>query len=214
MFDWTVDMRRTGAALAVIALHVLILALFLRGTFYAARIAAPAREITVRLLPLPPPKLPEKVRPAPPIRVIVPLPHAQAPIATPQAPGGSIEGLHQYLFGCAPEDLDKLTPEQRAQCPMTFNPGANAPDNVLNLPSRAHDAPHWQRALARKQNPLLLPCANAAGLPLTPQAVLCVVNGAINGFGDLDEAPGYGDPPPVQVRVPNNGDPWPEPPHH
>lgn len=213
MVGQEVDLRRTGAAIGVIALHAAILILFLRATFHMASFVPNVHETIVRLLPLPLPKSPEQVHPVPRIPVINSLPRTAAPLAPPPIKG-SAEGLHQDLFNCAPENLDKLTPDERAQCTAALAPHGNEGGNVLNLPSRAHDAPHWQRALARKQNPLLLPCANRAGLPLTLETVTCVANGALKGFGDLDEAPGYGDAPTLGARVPNNGDPPGEPAHH
>ncbi len=215
---WTmIDLRRTGAALLVVFLHVLVILFVWHLTQHFGTELRSPRELVLRLWRLPPPAPAKPALPAPPIRVIVPLPRAAIPITPPpaHAKSGNIEGLHQWLFDCSPETIDMLTPEQRTQCASRrFGPNPDDANSVLNLPSRARDARHWQRALARKQNPALLPCANAAGLPLTPQAVICAANGIFGGFGDLDEQPGYGDAPSIMAHVPNNGDPPGEVAHH
>lgn len=206
MVAQAVDMRRTGAAICVVALHAVILMLFLRSTFQSTRVAEPVRELTLRLWHTEPTKPQETPRSATRVPNTISPPRAIAPVGPSPVPGASLNGLHQSLFGCAPENLGKLSPEARARCAVTTleNPDANAPANVLNLPSRAHDPARWQRALARKQNPLLLPCANFAMLPLAP---FCLLKGAMDGFGDPDEAPGYGDAPGAAPQVPNGGDP-------
>ncbi len=205
-FDW----HRASAAFFVVLLHIAFIAIFLRTTWRHEPLAAP-RELVLRILP-PPPKAVEHATPVPMIRPDITIPRTiPSPIVT-APPAATLRGLNQSLFGCAPGNLDKLSPEDRANC-LSAKPNVEEP-NVLNLPSRAHDAPRWERALARKQNPTLLPCANSAGLPLTLGTVFCTANGVINGFGDLDAQPGYADAPPVAAHVPNNGDPPEEPPHH
>jgi hypothetical protein len=216
--SWTeFDLRRAGAAFVVLLLHVSIVLILWHLTVQSGTLVSAPRELVFRLWRLPPPAPAKPALPAPPVPVIVPLPRTVAPITPPptSANGSNVNGLHQWLFNCAPDNLDRLTPEQRSQCALrALSPNSDDSSSVLNLPSRAHDAPHWQRALARKQAPPLLPCASPAGLALTPLTVICAANGVLNGFGDLDEQPGYGDSPGVAAHVPNNGDPANDPLHH
>ena len=71
--------------------------------------------------------------------------------------------------------------------------------------NRSADAAHWERGRARKNNPLLLPCMNPQAAGISLGTLLCLGEGAVEGF-DLDNQPGYGDTPTV-THVPNNGDP-------
>jgi hypothetical protein len=211
-----IDLRRTGAAFAVVLLHVSIVLILWHLTLQSGSLVRTPRELVFRLWRLPPPAPAKPALPAPPVRVIVPTQRTAAPITPPptSAKGNTVEGLHKWLFDCAPENLDKLTSEQRSQCALrALSPNSDDSSSVLNLPSHAHDAPHWQRALARKQAPPLLPCASPMGLALTPTTLICAANGIFNGFGDLDEQPGYDDAP-VAAHVPNNGDPPDYPTHH
>jgi hypothetical protein len=54
---------------------------------------------------------------------------------------------------------------------------------------------------------VLLPCASANGIGISPATLACLANGAVNGFGNLDEQPGYGDADQEEHHIPNNGDP-------
>lgn len=207
-----IDIRRLSSALLVVFIHVVIIAVLLHAVTRRGERITPAREIVLRFLRPPPPAIVKPVAPPPPIRSIVPLapsPHAITP--PPAANPGSLQGLHMLLFNCAPENLGNLSPEERQQCEMASIPPAPAQTDIpRNLPSRAKDAPQWERALARKNNPTLLPCMP----PLSLAAVLCMGNGLANGFGKLDNQPHYGDAPGVAARVPNNGDPSDLPLHH
>src|SRR5579863_2923501 len=112
-----IDLHRTGAALLVVLLHILVILLVWHLTQrFGTELGSP-RELVLRLWRLPPPAPAKPALPAPPIRVIVPLPRTAAPITPPptSANGSNVQGLHQWLFDCAPETIDMLTPEQRAQ---------------------------------------------------------------------------------------------------
>jgi hypothetical protein len=116
---------------------------------------------------------------------------------TPLAPNstGSLKGMYFYLYECTPENFANLTETEKARCAQaSLSPVPNDTRSLLNQPSRAKDALRWQRALARKKNPTLLPCMSAGGFnPLG--TALCLGKAAAKGsFGDLDEQPGYGDP--------------------
>jgi hypothetical protein len=107
--------QRFGSLMLVVLLHALLLLAALHAVSRHAAPFAP-RETLLRLLPLfkppPPPPMPRvQAAPAPraAVRPIVPPPPTAAP-----AP--SLQGLGQALFGCAPENLVNLTPDQRAHC--------------------------------------------------------------------------------------------------
>jgi hypothetical protein len=204
----TIDLRRLGAALVVILLHAAVIALVLHTVVTPRESSPSTREIILQFLQRPTLTKPATAQPL--VRLIAPMAPSRNTITTPPPTvnGTGLQGLHQYLFNCALENLGLLTPEQRAQCAsQALGPNPDETNSLRNLPSRALDARHWARGLARKQNPILLPCMSSAGIGVSPQMLVCLGKGAIKGFGDLDEGPGYGDAPPVEVHVPNNGDP-------
>ena len=73
----------------------------------------------------------------------------------------------------------------------------------------ARAAALWARGRARRNAPGLLPCMNSRGLGVGLGTLLCLEKGVTQGFKP-DEQQSYGDPPPEQVHVPNNGDPHPD----
>jgi len=209
----TTDLRRVASALLVVFLHALVLLAFLRTVIQPTQKAAPTRELVLNFLP---PSAPAKAKPAvppAPFRLIVPMPEVpQAPGAiTAQPPAsndtGSLRGLYFYLYECTPENFANLTETEKARCAQaSLSPVPNDNRRVLNLPSRAKDPQHWQRALARKKNPALLPCASPQGINPIATA-FCLGKAAVKGgFGDPDDGPGYGDAP-TAVRDPPTGVP-------
>ncbi len=106
-------LSRKLSALLVLALHVVVVAALLRMTFEGE---APPRHETEMQVILP--QLPEKA-PArasqpgngPVGTAALPLPDFVNPNPSPQA-----LSLGQTLFGCSPENLRDLTPEQQAKC--------------------------------------------------------------------------------------------------
>lgn len=203
----TIYLRRPASALIVVLLHVALIAVLLHATFRTSSKPEDVREIIFRLL-RPAPR-PERAPEAP--RLIRPVAPSQSTVTPPPAQNGmSLQGLHGFLFNCAPENLSNLTPDERAHCLSgALAPTPDETNTLRNQPSRSRDARHWARALARKQNPVLLPCASSQGVGVGITTVICIGKGLASGFGDLDDGPGYGDPPPVAVHVPNNGDPPP-----
>lgn len=212
----TIDLRRAGAAFFVVLLHVLLILAFLRATVHKIKNPPAAREFVITIIA---PHAPAKPQSAPPPPAMIvpsaPRPNQIGPFAVPAPNGAALRGLHQSLFNCAPEVLGDLTPQQRARCASQAM--ASNPDDTLalsDLPSQARDPEHWERALVRKQNPLLAPCVRPEGPPPRLLLVLCLSEGALNGFGDPDETRGYGDAPLMKPHIPNNGDPTLEPLHH
>jgi hypothetical protein len=216
----TTDVRRVGSALLVVLFHGLIIVTLLRTSVHIAEKPPPAREIVVRFVPSSAPAAARPETQPPPVRLISPpatvspAPGEETPPATNDT--GSLRGLYLYLYECTPENFANLTEAEKAKCAQaSLSPVPNDTRSLLNQPSRAKDAPRWQRALARKKAPLLLPCMHPNGLPLSPDVLYCLGKAAVKGsFGDLDQAPGYGNPPPVEIDSPHNGDPQLEPAHH
>jgi hypothetical protein len=211
-------LRRMGGAGVVALLHLIVIAFLLQATFRSAPLIAPAHDGTIWFV-FPPRTKPQPVR-------IVPAPVAPARIAhfaiprnaitlLPAAPSAATGSLHAFLFDCAPENLANLSPDERAQCAGA--PGGMKPpdDNEVYAEhaTRSHNATHWARGVARKQQPMLLPCANPQSILATFSlaTLLCLANAAKQGKFDLDELPGYGDTP-ENIHVPNNGDPPDRPP--
>ena len=94
------------------------------------------------------------------------------------------------MFGCTPESLGKLTPEQRTHCPAI---GAPRDSTVVIEPSsHVADLPRRQAELAARNTPARVPCTHIetqklAGTEQTSLFTdpLCVLNGWINGYGGL-----------------------------
>jgi len=208
----TTDLRRVASALLVVLIHGLVLMALLRAVIHQAPKAPPAREIVLRFLQ---PTAPVKAKPQPapsPFRLIAPTAPISPETATPAAPPadtekGSLRGLYLYLYECTPENFANLTEAEKAKCAQaSLTPVPNDTRSLLNQPSRAKEAPRWQKALARKKNPALLPCMSPGGFSPIATA-LCLGKSAVKGgVGDLDDAPGYGNTPSV-VRDPPTGVP-------
>jgi hypothetical protein len=205
--------RKVFGVAAVIALHIVIIAVLLRATIIQ-RIFRPAPTETILLLTPPPPK-PQVKRVEPPVRQIAPIPKLPdyRGLTLPQiddknAKAGS--GLSFQLFDCRVENLSKLTGEQRAQCAKSST--APKPDDSVDFAdhtNRARDATRWAREKERKNLPGLLPCASSQSVfaTLSTGTILCLARGAISGF-DLDARPLYNERP-EETHVPNGGDPPP-----
>jgi len=201
---------KPAIALLVTALHAVLIAWMLHATISSRPAEMPLKETTVFFVPAPHPKveLPrEKAKPsARHEQKLSPRVFDYPPVTAQQPPatgGAGLEGLHAFLFDCALENLANLTPEQRAQCAGTA-PKSNDSVDYADHADRSHNAARWARGLARKQQPLLLPCMSPQGFnPLG--TLMCLGNGLKNGI-DVDAQPGYGDKP-QEVHVPNGGDP-------
>ncbi|MES2293956.1 MAG: hypothetical protein V4527_11710 [Pseudomonadota bacterium] len=134
---------------------------------------------------------PRRVRPS----TSLPIPNVQRlalpPIATPP-PTADLQAFGNALFGCAPENFDKLTPEQRTHC-SGFAPAPHGSTAATELPSLVKDLPRREAELAARNTPARVPCASLRTQVLgysgqqTTAIVdpLCVLNGWLNGFGGL-----------------------------
>src|SRR5271156_4918743 len=197
----TIDLRRVASALLVVLFHGLVFLALLRAVIQPAENPSPAREVVLRFIQpsAPPAPKPEASPPVPliePPTPVMPVPN-ETPASPPPATNstGSLHPLYLYLYECTPENFVHLTEAEKAKCAQaSLSPVPDDTRSLRNQPSRAKDAPHWERALARKKNPTLLPCMSSGGFSPLGTA-FCLGKAAAKGsFGDLDEQPGYGDP--------------------
>jgi hypothetical protein len=208
----TETLRRTGGAGLVLLLHLIMIAFLLRATLHAVQHISTAHEETIWFVP-PPRVKPQTVRvvPAPAApphstRFVIP---RNTITPAPMVPNITEHGdLHALLFDCAPENLANLPPQQRARCLSA--PGSTKPPSDTEVyaehATRSHEAARWARGVARKHEPLLLPC-----MPPGLGTLLCLAKAAKDGKFDLDELPSYGDKP-EDIQTPNGGDPPTHPP--
>jgi hypothetical protein len=113
------------------------------------------------------------------------------PSYSPPVPAPDITGLGQALFGCAPENIPNLTPDQRAHC---INGITRPNDNALVEPrSHVKDPARREAEMRTKNTPGRIPCTyitsapvphGSAALPMVDP--ICVTGGLINGFGPLN----------------------------
>jgi hypothetical protein len=207
------DTRKLVAWAIVLALHVVMVSVFLHISSETPPQQASRDEEILWLPPLPP-KKPDAPQPAPdagPPRETAapaiaprlnPFPdyHGITILNAPAAP--SLGGLHGALFGCA--DLDKLSPEARAHCGSALA----VPDNSVDIrdgTARSQQTALWERGRLRKNGPTLLPCMSSQGFfPLATAA--CLAKSAAEGSFKPEEQPSYADKPEI-THLPNNGDP-------
>jgi hypothetical protein len=188
--------NRMTSLMLVMLLHGLLLMLLLHAfTQNDTRPLSP-RETILRLLPLLQRAPLEEAAPsagaAPRAR---PMPAPAMPPAittTPAAP--DVTGLGRQLFGCAPERLATLSPEDRARCAT----GLKAPDrSVVTFPkSHVQDPARRAAELKAKNSPPRIPCTYAGSAPAphgTAVAVMvdpvCAMDGLFNGFAPLTGLP-------------------------
>lgn len=206
-------MRKFAGAAAVLVLHVVIVAVFLRATLAPRISLAPARESILILSALP--KSPPKAKVKHPARAAAATFHYPdySKIVLPPLPENSAAtagGLHESLFDCRVDTIANLTQEQRARC-ADASGGIKSNDSLdfADHTNRSRDAAHWARGRARKNGPLLLPCASPQSIYATASlaTLLCAGDALVNGLGP-DDLPGYADQP-EETHIPNGGDPPP-----
>jgi hypothetical protein len=188
---------RMLSLLLVAALHALLLFAFLHFlvTPHSGQKPAPERLLemiinTTRLpVPVPVPARSSKPAPALPHQGSTPL--SVIPSYTPPAAAPDVTGLGQALFGCAPENIPNLTPDQRAHCTNTIP----RPDDSLVLEPKSHvqDPARREAEMRTKNTPGHIPCAkmisgHAGGgdVPVPGADPICILDGLINGFGPLN----------------------------
>ena len=189
--------RRVGSGALVLLLHLLIVVALLR------MVASPppppatsAREIFFKVMRSAPPAA--SSAPAPPLpRLIQPRrtePQSIAPPLGGQTVSPDWRGLGKDLFGCAPEALAGMTPEERSHCTGRLT----RPDDTTALMPQSHVKDPQRRAaeMRAKNRPGQIPCAIVmdTGAPGGGGAApgvdpLCAIDGLINGFGSLNGLP-------------------------
>jgi hypothetical protein len=188
--------RRMTSLMLVMLLHGLLLMLLLQTFAHKGVGTLPARETILRLLPLLKPAPQQEAAPrssAEPRPAPLVIPAAPEIGAAPEAP--NIRALGDRLFGCAPEKLAVMTPEDRARCAT----GLAAPDrSVVTIPkSRVRDPVRRAAEMAAKNKPLVVPCTYVGEAPApygasVPTAMLnpiCALDGLVNGFGHPNGLP-------------------------
>jgi hypothetical protein len=102
-----------------------------------------------------------------------------------------VTGLGQALFGCAPENLPNLTPDQRAHCTNGF---VRPDDNALIEPkSHVKDPLRREAEMRAKNAPGRVPCTYVTSTPAPHGSAaapmvdpICIIGGLINGFRPLN----------------------------
>ena len=192
-------MNKTRDRLTGVAFAVLLQMGFVIIFIYSLPLVLPAKklphEITFFI-----PRLRDVVKPASSARRGKPSPAsplAVPPIIPPVAlppppPATDLRAFGDALFGCATENLNNLTPEQRAHC-SGFAALPRDRDGVAEPRSLVKDLPRRQAELAARNTPARVPCTSLRSKSLGPGFQdtgamvdpLCVLNGLINGFGGL-----------------------------
>lgn len=208
--------RELASAAGVALLHVIVIAALVKATYVTIPSHPAAREIEIWFIFPPKPeaekkterqKAGEKAREtiAPQATTIPDYSHIDL---SPLYGGKSQSGLNLSLFGCEPDHIALLSPEDRAKCPSVAAASRDRDKNGVDYhdhTDRSKDHEHWARGRDRKNLPVLLPCASPQGVGVGLGTLLCLAKGLSDGF-DPDNQPGYMDKPEI-VHVPNNGDP-------
>jgi len=124
----------------------------------------------------------EAPRPAPP-RAARPASKPLAPSEAPAMPVPDIKGFGQVLDGCAPQNFANLDDAQRSRCqslglvPSHDLGAVDYADRTAQVPG----AKQWERELARKKAPLLLPCGNPVAFDPVYTG-FCIIGNIANGF--------------------------------
>ncbi len=114
------------------------------------------------------------------------MPSYAPPVAPPD-----VTGLGQALFGCAPENLSNLTPDQRAHCTNGFT---RPDDNALVEPkSHVKDPLRREAEMRTKNTPGRVPCTYVTNAPAPHGSApvpmvdpICGLDGLISGFRPLN----------------------------
>jgi len=119
--------------------------------------------------------------------------------STVPRPAPDIRGFGQALAGCAPENFTNLDEAQREHC-RKFGATASYDPDAMDYADHTDKVPgskQWERELARKNAPLLLPCGNSRKAdPVYTGA--CIIANIANGFTfkeQYENQPAYFDKP-------------------
>lgn len=199
------DATRTLSLLLVLLLHALLLFAvlhFLVVTPKAGIASAPEHLLELIIDTARKPK--PVAAPAPHTRHTPVLPKpggvfsGKMPTYTPPVAPPDVTGLGQAIFGCAPENIPNLTPDQRAHCTDAMGGFTRPDDNALAQPkSHVKDPARRQAEMRTKNTPGRVPCTSLtevqtslAGTTMVPLVdPVCAANGLANGFGPLNGLP-------------------------
>lgn len=196
--------HRATSILLVLTLHTLLilaLARFMVSPQHSAFRMAPETRLFELIIHTARPPQPgtRKHAPAPTRAAVRPQTSLPAEPRLPAipTPAPDIRGFGQALVGCAPENLATLDETQRSRCRKygalsSYDPSAvDYTDHTDQVPG----AKRWERELARKNTPLLLPCGNSHSAdPVYTGA--CIIANIANGFTfqqQYENQPDYSD---------------------
>ncbi|HWA92368.1 MAG TPA: hypothetical protein VG889_20190 [Rhizomicrobium sp.] len=148
--------RRLSGIAAATFVHLLLIAFVLSGLPKSAPIPRAVHEIMLVLMPKPKPVDVEPPPKAAPRRAAIPSwVRAPVPVIAPQV-APSVE-LRIPLFRCAPENFEKLSPEEQAKCSGI---GIAPPDRrtVAALRSHVLDPARHEAELAARRTPARVDC--------------------------------------------------------
>jgi hypothetical protein len=165
---WYRSPRWIGAALVALV-HVVLLGIVMismprtifglpspREIYYVFRPQARPKPLP-RLVVAPPPS-----QARPPLFRYAPTPPPQAVITAP--PGTN--GLQLSLFGCAPENLANLTPEQRERCGTSLAMSSFSSAIPGTVRSLSLDAGRWRAAVTARNTPIAVPCTGTTNVTI------------------------------------------------
>jgi hypothetical protein len=193
--------QRMCSFLLVLLLHALLLFALLHFLVQRRTAIATAPEHLLEMIittarthaPVPPQAAPRRrLAPVAPIQGgehSGAMPSLAPPVAAPD-----VTGLGQALFGCAPENIPNLTPDQRAHCTDTLGAFTRPDENAVIEPkSHVKDPVRRAAEMRTKNTPGRIPCTEvmtahtAAGNVAVPGTdPFCVIGGLLNGFGPLN----------------------------
>lgn len=118
------------------------------------------------------------------------VPSYAPPVAPPD-----ITGLGQAIFGCAPENIPNLTPDQRAHCANAMG-GFTRPDEHALVEPKSHvqDPGRREAEMRAKNGQARVPCTSLTEVQTSPGGATivpmldpaCVAGGLANGFRPLN----------------------------
>lgn len=196
--------HRTISILLVLILHILLIFALLRFMVSPHDSALVSEqkliELTINTARLPePPAGKESPKPASTRAAVQPMLQTTPLPFTAPTPEPDIRGFGQALIGCAPENVTNLDEAQRSRC-RKFGALASYDPSAVDYADRAGKVPgvtRWDRELARKKAPLLLPCGNVKAFDIVYTGG-CIIANIANGFTfqkQYENQPSYSDKP-------------------
>jgi hypothetical protein len=154
---------RLPAAIVVALVHVAFIGFILSSQPGTIALPPVPHEIYYLFPPAPPlERLPHRIEPPAVAHRARPL-FRYEPSTGITLPAPVESALEQSLFGCAPEDLARLTPAQRAHCGEAYS--ARAFDGPLPGTLQPLDAARWQSDIDSRNSPPSMACTGAASTP-------------------------------------------------